>query len=58
MTTKKLFSLFSVLLSMTVTNALAYDIEAKNSDGITIYYNYTNNRKDSKSDRHRGLCYI
>lgn len=43
MTTKKLFSLFSVLLSMFGTNAFAYDFSAENSDGITIYYTYINN---------------
>lgn len=46
MTTKKLFFLFSVLLSMAVTKAFAYDIAVKNADGVTIYYNYINNQKE------------
>ena len=43
MVTKKLFFLFSILLSMVGTEALAHDIEVKNADGVTIYYNYINN---------------
>ncbi len=43
MTTKKLFSLFSILLSMVGTKALAYDIAVDNADGVPIYYNYINN---------------
>ena len=31
---------------MAVTKAFAYDIEAKNADGVTIYYNYINNGKE------------
>ena len=40
MKTKKLFFLFSILLSMLATNALAYDIEAKNAEGVTLYYDF------------------
>ena len=43
MATKKLFFLFSILLSMFGTNAFAYDFSAENSDGVTIYYSYINN---------------
>ena len=38
--------LFSILLSMVGTKALAYDFEAKNADGVTIYYNYINDGKE------------
>lgn len=38
------FSLLLVLLlSMVSTKAFAYDIAVENADGVTIYYNYTNN---------------
>ena len=33
-------------LSMFGTNAMAYDIEVKNDDGVTIYYNYFNEGKE------------
>ena len=46
MKSKKLFFLFSILLSMVGTKALAYDFEAKNADGVTIYYNYINDGKE------------
>jgi hypothetical protein len=46
MKSKKLFFLFSILLSMVGTKALAYDFEAKNADGVTLYYNYINDGKD------------
>ena len=39
--TKKLSLLFALMLS-TLT-ASAHDIEVKNADGVTIYYNYINN---------------
>ena len=42
METKKLFILFSILLSMFATKALAYDFAVENADGVTIYYNYIN----------------
>jgi len=46
MVTKKLFVLFSILLSMAGTKALAYNIAVKNADGVTIYYNYINDGKE------------
>ena len=48
MKTNKLFFLFSILLSMLTTNALAYDFAVKNADGVLIYYGYTNNKKEVK----------
>ena len=33
--------LLAVLMSMVGAKAFAYDIEVKNADGVTIYYNYT-----------------
>ena len=38
--------LLTVLVSMMGANAFAYDIEVKNNDGITIYYNYINDGKE------------
>ena len=35
--------LLTVLMSMVCTIAFAYDIEAKNADGVTIYYNWNYN---------------
>ena len=46
MKSKKLFFLFSILLSMVGTKALAYDFEVMNADGVTIYYNYINDGKE------------
>ena len=40
MKTKKIFYLFTVLMSMVGAKAFAYDIAVKNADGVTIYYNY------------------
>ena len=41
---KYLFFVLIILVSMVAANkALAYDIEVKNDDGVTIYYNYINN---------------
>lgn len=34
--------LLTMLMSMTGAKALAYDFEAKNEDGVTIYYRYIN----------------
>ena len=48
MKTNKLFSLFSILLSMLSTNASAYDFEVKNADGVIIYYNYINNKTEAE----------
>jgi len=38
--------LLTILLCMVGTKALAYDIEAKNDDGFTIYYNFINDDKE------------
>lgn len=38
--------LFAVLMSMVGTRALAYAIAVKNADGVTIYYNYINNKTE------------
>ena len=35
--------LLTTLMSMVGLNASAHDIEVKNADGVTIYYNYINN---------------
>ena len=47
MKTNKLFSLFSILLSMLATNASAYDFEVENADGVMIYYDYVNNKTEA-----------
>ena len=39
--------LLTVLMSMTGAKAFAYDIAVANSDGITIYYNWANEEKQS-----------
>ena len=53
--------LLTVLMSMASIKALAYNINVKNADGVTIYYNYINDSKelevsgsDSRYDRYRG----
>ena len=46
MASQKIFILLSIFLSMVGTKALAYDITAKNADGIIIYYNYINDGKE------------
>ena len=38
----KLTFLLTVLMSMVGAKAFAHDIEVKNADGVTIYYNYIN----------------
>ena len=38
--------LLTVLMSMVSVKASAHDIEAKNADGVTIYYNYINNNTE------------
>ena len=38
--------LLTVLMSMTGAKAFAYDIFAKNDDGVTIYYVWTNNKTE------------
>ena len=65
--TKKLSLLFALMLSTLM--ASAHDIEVKNADGVTIYYNYINNgtelevsfrgsRYDSYSDEYQGNVVI
>ncbi len=36
--------LLTMLMSMIGIQAFAHDIEVANADGVTIYYNYINNR--------------
>ena len=38
--------LFALLMSMLGTDAFAYDIAVANADGVTIYYNYTDDGKE------------
>ena len=38
--------LLILLMSMTFYNSFAYDLAVKNADGVTIYYNYINNRNE------------
>ena len=38
--------LLAMLMSMMGINVFAYDIEVKNADGVTIYYNYINDGKE------------
>ena len=38
--------LLAMLMSIMGTNAFAHDIEVKNADGVTIYYNYFNDGKE------------
>ena len=48
--------LLTVLMSMTGAKAFAHDIEAANDDGVTIYYNWINN-KTELSVSYRGSSY-
>ena len=45
--------LLSLLLSMVGVKALAYDVEVANEDGVTIYYNWTNDHTEL-SVTHKG----
>ncbi len=38
--------LLTMLFSIAFTKSFAHDLEAKNSDGVTIYYVWTNNNKE------------
>lgn len=38
--------LLTALLSMVGTRAIAHDIEVKNAYGVTIYYNWANNKTE------------
>ena len=48
--TKKAVLLMTALLMSTTTRA--YDIEGKNADGVTIYYNYINNATELEVARY------
>ena len=48
--------LLTMLLSMMSFEAFAHDIEVPNSDGVTIYYNYTNNNTELAVS-YRGSSY-
>lgn len=55
--------LFAVLMCMAGANTFAFDFEAKNSQGITIYYNYINDGKElevtiNEADRYMGSVVI
>ena len=57
MGTKRICYLLIILLSMVVTKAWAYDIKVDNADGVTVYYNYINNRTElevTKGDNYAG----
>ena len=44
---KQSFSILLILLmSIVSTKAMAYDLAVENADGVTIYYNYTNDGKE------------
>ena len=57
MKSKSLFFLFSILLSLVGTTAFAYDIEVKNAEGVTIYYNYINDGKEFEVTNNYTQCY-
>ena len=42
----KLAFLLTLLMGMVGINAIAHDIEVPNSDGVTIYYEWTNNKTE------------
>lgn len=42
----KISMVLTILMSLVGTKTFAYDIEAKNADGQTIYYNYINDGKE------------
>lgn len=43
--------LLALLMSMVGTSAFAHDIEVRNSDGVTIYYNWINNETELAYNR-------
>lgn len=55
--------LLAFILSMNGTDLMAYDFAAKNKDGVTIYYEYTNDGKelgvtnDAPAYKDEGKCY-
>ena len=46
MVTKKLIILLTILMNMVGIKAFAYAIAVENADGVTIYYNYINDKKE------------
>ncbi|MBR2229260.1 MAG: leucine-rich repeat protein [Prevotella sp.] len=53
-------TLLTLLMSMTVANAFAHDISAKNADGITIYYKWIKNETNNNNElavSYRGSSY-
>ena len=53
-------TLLTVLMSMTGAKAFAHDIEAKNADGITIYYKWIKNETNNNNElavSYRGSSY-
>ena len=46
--------LLTVLMSMTGAKAFAHNIEVKNADGVTIYYNYINSSNTELEVTYRG----
>ena len=59
MKTRGIVIVITILLSMVSTKAWAYDIEVKNADGVTIYYNYINDGKELEVtyERYFNRCY-
>ena len=53
----KLTFLLTLLMSIVCIQASAHDIEEKNADGVTIYYEWTNN-KTELAVSYRGSFYI
>ena len=45
---------FAFLMSMMSTKVLAYDIEVANTDGVTIYYNYINDKTELEVTKGSG----
>ena len=52
----KLTILLAVLMSMVGAKSFAHDVEVKNADGVTIYYNYINNNTELEVT-YRGSYY-
>ena len=53
-------TLLTVLMSMTGAKAFAHDIEAKNADGVTIYYKWIKNETNNNNElavSYRGSSY-
>ena len=55
-TRNTIYALLTVLMNMVGVDAFAHDIEVKNSDGITIYYTWQNN-KTELAVSYRGTSY-